>query len=126
MVEFTGVIARGDIDFNGNMCTPKALKQLTRQLKDKPIGFEFNPHIPPVYGKIRNAIFANGEVIVKADIEKPSHEVRMFIVPSFIVNKSHKDGNINVLDDIELMEVCLTSQPSDRYLTPIDWRSRTL
>ena len=121
MVKFNGVILNSEVDLNGNQLSSNSLKQIAKQLKDKPIGFEFNPSIPPTYGKITKGMFKQGKVLAEAEVDKPNHEVRMYIVPSFIVKKSHKEGAINVLDDVELLEISLTTQPADKHLTPINW-----
>uniref|UniRef100_A0A6M3IPL7 Putative structural protein n=1 Tax=viral metagenome TaxID=1070528 RepID=A0A6M3IPL7_9ZZZZ len=121
MVKFNGVILSGEVDLNGNQLSSNALKQVANQLKGKSIGFEFNPAIPPTYGKIKRGVFKEGKVFAEAEIDKPSHEVRMYIVPSFIVNKSHIEGAIRVFDDIDLLEMSFTTQPADKDLTPINW-----
>lgn len=121
MVRFNGVILNGEVDLNGNQLSPNALKQVAKQLKDKPIGFEFNPSIPPTYGKIKRGMFKEGKVFAEAEVDKPNHEVRMYIVPSFIVRKSHKEGAITIFDDIDLLGMSLTTQPADKHLTPINW-----
>jgi len=121
MVKFNGVIINSEVDLNGNQLSSNALKQITKQLKNKPIGFEFNPSIPPTYGTVKSAVFKQGKVIAEAEVDKPIQEVRMYLVPSFIVNKSHKEGAINVLDEVDLLEISLTTQPADKHLTPINW-----
>ena len=121
MIKFNDVILNSEVDLNGNQLSSNALRQVAKQLKGKLIGFEFNPSIPPTFGKVNKGIFKQGKVFAEAEVDKPSQEVRMYIVPSFIVKKFHKEGAINVLDDVDLLEMSLTTQPADKHLTPINW-----
>ncbi len=45
----------------------------------------------------------------------------MYLVPGFIVKKSHKEGAITVFDDVDLLEMSITTQPIDKHLTLINW-----
>jgi hypothetical protein len=122
MIKFEGVILNSEIDSNGNIISKECLKSIAKQIKNIPIGFEFNPSIPPIYGFVKRGKFKNNQVLVEAEVEKPLHEVKMYIVPSFKVNKTHLENGINVLDEVELLEMSLTTQPSDRHLDYIKWR----
>jgi len=108
------------IDKNGNVFTEEALRNCLHSFTGARIGYNFNPNIPGM-GKVEKISLKNGMVIIQGylEIDEPFNE-SLAIVPSFISKKMHTEMGIRYIDDVELIEFSLTTQPADEDVDRID------
>ena len=105
----------GKVDSNGNLFTKEAMEEAIKNFTGCPLGYEFNPHIPSV-GKVTMAEVVGNKVELEVEIDGSFNEV-LAIVPSFSVKTMHIEDGVRVIDDADLIEFSLTSQPADEGIT---------
>ena len=116
MKKLTGIgMVIGEVDSNGTLVTKEAAKEMVDKFKVCPLGYEFNPTIPPV-GKIIKAEIVGNNVEIEAELEGIFNE-KFAIVPSFIIKNMHIEDGYKVIDSAELISFSLTSQPADDDVT---------
>lgn len=102
------------VDANGNLYTSEAIKGAIKSFKPCKITYNFNPYMKP-QGEVTKIDLEGNNLMFRANmkIEKPFLE-KLAIVPSFKIEASHKEGEINIIDKAIIFEMALTTQPADK------------
>lgn len=103
------------VDSNGNLFTREAIKAAVKDFAGCPLGYEFNPNIPPI-GKVTKVVVIGNKVEIEAELDKSFNE-KLAIVPSFTIKAMHIEDGVRVIEDAELIDFSLTSQPADDNIT---------
>ena len=104
------------VDANGNVFTAEALREAVLNFKSCGIGYEFNPHIPH-FGKVTKVELVDGKLVIEGEVDTAPFVEQLAVVPVFNVKKMHSEGITRVIDEAEIIEMSLTSQPADKEAT---------
>jgi hypothetical protein len=122
-------LVSGYVDSSGDQFSPEALQQISEQCVGMPIMVEFR-HDQPAIGKITGARVVDDRVEIDANL-RPSFEAELMALakedipsetyfgPGFIVQETHQEGDVRVIDKLTLLETSMIRQHVDTRVRPI-------
>jgi len=117
MKTYTGMLATNKLEADGIQLSDNALEQMRDQVVWKHVVYNFVSELK--LGQITASNLVDGALFVDMALEEKNYGTDIYVVPAEEIIKSHKEGDVTVIDSCRFLNASLTLKPADKALTPI-------